>query len=149
MSAILIRLESYNRCIPVYGNPPRISIFCGMYVHSFAFCRYVGVYIPIYFRVASLALGQSYDCPSASEATLKDMGYKIRWYLWPCNKMLIVSILSGMYWLLKKNKIIWIWILNSIQSQQSLVLGSNRKIYIFHQGSSSSCNQDQNCSQNF
>ena len=28
----------------------------------------------IFFRVASLALGQSYDCPSASEATLKDMG---------------------------------------------------------------------------
>ena len=31
------------------------------------------------FRVASLVLGQSYDCPSASEATLKDMG-KINWY---------------------------------------------------------------------
>ena len=27
----------------------------------------------ISFRVASLALGQSYDCPSASEVTLKDM----------------------------------------------------------------------------
>ena len=26
------------------------------------------------FRVTSLALGQSYDCPSASEVTLKDMG---------------------------------------------------------------------------
>ena len=31
------------------------------------------MYLPISFRVASLALGQSYDCPSASEATLKDM----------------------------------------------------------------------------
>ena len=31
------------------------------------------VYLPISFRVASLALGQSYDCPSASEATLIDM----------------------------------------------------------------------------
>ena len=31
------------------------------------------IYVPMYFRVASLALGQSYDCPSASEATLKDM----------------------------------------------------------------------------
>ena len=29
---------------------------------------------PISFRVALMALGQSYDCPSASEATLKDMG---------------------------------------------------------------------------
>ena len=28
---------------------------------------------PIHIRVASLALGQSYDCPSASEVTLKDM----------------------------------------------------------------------------
>ena len=30
--------------------------------------------LPIFLRVASLALGQSCDCPSASEATLKDMG---------------------------------------------------------------------------
>ena len=29
---------------------------------------------PILFRVASLALGQSYDCPSDSEVTLKYMG---------------------------------------------------------------------------
>ena len=27
-----------------------------------------------FFRVASLALGQSYDCPSACEVILKDMG---------------------------------------------------------------------------
>ena len=33
----------------------------------------------IFFRLASLALGQSYDCSSASEVTLKDMG-KISWY---------------------------------------------------------------------
>ena len=32
------------------------------------------MYLPISFRVTSLALGQSYDCPSASEVTLKDMG---------------------------------------------------------------------------
>ena len=31
------------------------------------------IYLPISFRVTSLALGQSY-CPSASEVTLKDMG---------------------------------------------------------------------------
>ena len=30
--------------------------------------------LSIFFRVASQALGQSYDCPSAYEATLKDMG---------------------------------------------------------------------------
>ena len=30
--------------------------------------------LPISFRIASLALGQSCDCPSASEVTMKDMG---------------------------------------------------------------------------
>ena len=33
----------------------------------------------ILFRVVSLTLGQSYDCPSDSEATLKDMGKYIIW----------------------------------------------------------------------
>ena len=32
------------------------------------------IYLPIFFRVASLALGQLYDCPSACEVTLKDIG---------------------------------------------------------------------------
>ena len=36
-------------------------------------------YLSIFFRVASLALGQSYDCPRASEVTLNDMG-KIKAY---------------------------------------------------------------------
>ena len=31
-------------------------------------------YLPIFFGVGSLTPGQSYDCPNASEATLKDMG---------------------------------------------------------------------------
>ena len=31
------------------------------------------VYLPVSFRVTSMALGQSYDCPSASEVTLSDM----------------------------------------------------------------------------
>ena len=30
-------------------------------------------------RYTSLALGQSYDCPSASEVILKDMGKHITW----------------------------------------------------------------------
>ena len=37
------------------------------------------VNLPIFFKVASLALGQSCDCPSAREATLKNMG-KINYY---------------------------------------------------------------------
>ena len=32
--------------------------------------------LPISLRVTSLALRQSYDCPSASEVTQKNMGYK-------------------------------------------------------------------------
>ena len=35
--------------------------------------------LPISFRITSLALGQSHDCPSASEATLNDMGKCIIW----------------------------------------------------------------------
>ena len=31
------------------------------------------IYLSVFFRVTSLALGQSYDCPSASEVTLKNM----------------------------------------------------------------------------
>ena len=49
------------------------------YVHSvLSYCfmelRWICViFLPMYFRVTSQALGQSYDCPSASEVTLKDM----------------------------------------------------------------------------
>ena len=46
-----------------------------------AFLHFVAItcwlILPISFRVASVALGQAYDCPSASEATLKDMGKRI------------------------------------------------------------------------
>ena len=37
------------------------------------------IHSPILFRVATLALGQSQDCPNASDETLKDTG-KINWY---------------------------------------------------------------------
>ena len=37
--------------------------------------------LPISLRITSLALGQSYDCPSASEVILKDMGKaKSQWW---------------------------------------------------------------------
>ena len=36
-------------------------------------CEFHLFYSLIFFRVTSLALGQSYDCPSVSEVTLKDM----------------------------------------------------------------------------
>ena len=48
------------------GSPSIFVYLQFIYIHV--------IWSPIFFRVASLALGQSYDCPSASEATLKDMG---------------------------------------------------------------------------
>ena len=59
---------------------------------------------PISHRVASLALGQSYDCPSASEATLKNireiypkwMHKNRQYYTKPSIKS--VSIYYGIYW---------------------------------------------------
>ena len=48
-----------------YMHGLHIVVFCG---------GSILIFVPISFRVASLALGQSYDCPSASEATLKNMG---------------------------------------------------------------------------
>ena len=40
-------------------------------------CNWSGAILPISFRVTSQALGQSYDCPSAYEVILKDMG---KWF---------------------------------------------------------------------
>ena len=59
--------------------------------------------LPISFRVTSLALGQSYDCPSANETTLNDMGKSItssRKGCYDYNKTKhnkIICILYGMY----------------------------------------------------
>ena len=54
-----------------------VFILVWLYYHS----RFIPVRnLPVFFKVASLAAaGQSSDCPTASEATLKDMG-KIHWY---------------------------------------------------------------------
>ena len=55
------------------------------YVHGLCYaslCSVVDLYqsiLLISFRVASVALGQSYDCPIATEATLKNMGKCIPW----------------------------------------------------------------------
>ena len=42
-------------------------------LHPYTLCFGLAI-LSLPFSVASLALGQSYDCPSACEATLKDMG---------------------------------------------------------------------------
>ena len=54
----------------VCSTSHKICIFCGYIIN----CLWIYViYLPISFRVASLALGQ-YDCPGASEETLQDVG---------------------------------------------------------------------------
>ena len=47
---------------------------CTVPPKKYSHCLWIVVVLPTFFRVTSLSLGQSYDCPSASEATLKDVG---------------------------------------------------------------------------
>ena len=49
---------------------------CIQFVPCHICCGKYWLIITISLRVTSLALGQSYDCPSASEVTLKDMDKK-------------------------------------------------------------------------
>ena len=61
---------SHKICTQLYIG----SFYCGSYcIH--------GMNLPKSFRVASQALGQSCDCPSANEATLKDTS-KINSFCW-------------------------------------------------------------------
>ena len=74
------------------------ALFC----HDFIIKTYwfPVIHLTISFRVTSLALGQSYDCPNAGEVTLKYIG-KINWYQIKTkhNKAWTVCIILGMYWL--------------------------------------------------
>ena len=51
----------------------RVTSLCFLRLYYSAYWIHMMCF-PVFFRVASLALGQSYDCPRASEATLKNMG---------------------------------------------------------------------------
>ena len=51
------------------GMNQRFTRYPPVINHNLGWCN-----LPTPFRVTSLALGQSYDCPSVSEVTLKDMG---------------------------------------------------------------------------
>ena len=53
--------------------------------------------LPISFKVTSLALGQSYDCPSASEVTLKNMD-KLVTYESPGSNDIIRSKQANPWW---------------------------------------------------
>ena len=65
-----------------FNNGPSRKVYSLSYAFSFVvliFWRDIYhwidmFYLPPFFRVASQALTQSYDCPSASEGVLNDMG---------------------------------------------------------------------------
>ena len=65
------------------------------------------IHLPIFFRVASLALGQSYDCPSASEVTLKDMDKRKRCASHQSTNVYIIIGMYCIYWCVR----IWIFII--------------------------------------
>ena len=56
---------------------PQYTVYPKKYAHGFCFavlcCGYTLTDFPISIRLTSLALWQSYDCPSASKATLMNM----------------------------------------------------------------------------
>ena len=64
------------------GYPNYIQQLCTQSMPCFVAFEY-WLILSISFRVTSLALGQSYDCPSVNEAALDDKGkYIIRTTLW-------------------------------------------------------------------
>ena len=70
------------------------------YTHSFDIViRSILIWVihsPILFRDASLAVGQLYDCPSASEATLKNVG-KIDVYQTTIMRHLSIHLMSKLW----------------------------------------------------
>ena len=67
-----------NKCKGLQYIPWNIHSFLCVIICNVVYicCRYNVIQSPISFRVTSLAQGQSYDCPSASEVTLKNMDTK-------------------------------------------------------------------------
>ena len=60
----------------------------------FIYPNSLGMLAHVFFRVSSLALGQSYDCPSASDVTLKNMSkFVFMWFivLWLYNRFLWID----------------------------------------------------------
>ena len=85
------------------------------YTHSFDIViRSILIWVihsPILFRDASLAVGQSYDCPSASEATLKNVG-KIDVYQTTIMSHLSIHLMSKPWCVLWTPWLKWQYILD-------------------------------------
>ena len=75
-----------------------LVFFVCVWLYIYHFLMVDAINSPIFFRVSSLALGQSYDWPSVCEVTLNVMG-KIHLYLTTenYNKVRNMRIIHGMY----------------------------------------------------
>ena len=66
-----------------HGDPHRTTVYPKKYAYGFCFavlcCGYTLTDFPISIRLTSLALWQSNDCPSASNATLMNMDKYFMW----------------------------------------------------------------------
>ena len=65
------------KVLPDYHIPQNAQRFCFIFILLRLCSQFLLICVShsdIFFRVTSLALGQSYDCPSASEVTLKNTG---------------------------------------------------------------------------
>ena len=91
-----------NRRLPnfvffAHGEDMHIIWFYAVFYSS---CWIHIIYVPIFTRVASLALVQSCDCPSASEVTLKniDKSTHPKAPLHTCKKAILVPIFEPYGW---------------------------------------------------
>ena len=105
-----------KKCHGYYGRRylnGQIGSWLAMYIISYKICTqfcYVSLncgwilsswwilmrYLPILFRVTSLALGQSLDCPSANEVTLRNMGKMDLYQMSTNSKVWTICIFLGM-----------------------------------------------------
>ena len=78
-----LRLIISHGCMPKWLYCREITVYPKKYAHGFCFavlcCGYTLTDFPISIRLTSLALWQSNDCPSASEATLMNMDKYFMW----------------------------------------------------------------------
>ena len=75
---------NYVYCILLFDDIVEYNtVYPKKYAHGFCFavlcCGYTLTDFPISIRLTSLALWQSYDCPSASKATLMNMDKYFMW----------------------------------------------------------------------
>ena len=72
VSYVLVEDQQTSRTIKYTNNiETRFCLFCCSFIINFRWIHII--HLPILFKVASLLLGQSYDCPSAIEAALKNI----------------------------------------------------------------------------